>query len=318
MTKSGSLYYFSNTGGSPRNLYAAELDGLQVTKPPVPATGRLINQNMGSTWSRDGKYLAYYSFRGDSIKLLVKRSAETGEERTVALPTRVVSRFNAGPKWFPDNRSVLVESADAEGPGCGFYRLALDTGNTELLTRLSRNVTAYDLSPDGRTIFYAIETPDKRRILTRFDIDSHRETELRSVANLLAEREVVSLAVSPDGLQLATTLIGGVVEVRPIAVGQSREVFRPTVGEIGTGSLRQALAWTPDQRFLLFVQDDGALWKVPTVGGQAEKVGLPMQNIKNLAVRPDGKQIVFDANAGAAAGEVWALDNLLPASTGKK
>ena len=312
MTKSGTLYYFSDTGGRPENLYVTDLDTMHATKPPVPATERFIDMNLGSTWSRDGEYLAYYSFRDPSVRLLVTRSSKTGAERTVPLPTRVESPWKAGPKWFPDNRSVLVLSGDAQGAGFEFHRLALDTGNTELLTHLPLNVSSYDLSPDGRTIFYAT-VMDNGQKLMRLDIDSHRETELSNLAlpnvrlpfSALPGWEIVSLAVSPDGLQLATTLIGGVVEVISAAGGQSREVFRPAVPGISTGSLRNALAWTPDQRFLLFVQGDGALWKAPALGGEAEKVGISMGGIKSPAVRPDGKQIVFGASAGGGTREVW-------------
>jgi Tol biopolymer transport system component len=324
MTKSGTLYYFEPTV-SKSNLYVTDLDAMHATKPPVAATERFINRNLGATWSRDGEYLAYYSFRDTSADtssgVLVIRAVKTGEERTVPLPTRVVSRFSAGPKWFPDNRSVLVESGDAQGSGSGFYRLALDTGNTDLLTHLPRNVSSYDISPDGRTIFYAIVVDDGQKLM-RFDIDGHRETELRNAAFGLWQSgwEVVSLAVSPDGMQLATTLIGGVVEVRPAAGGQSREVFRPAVSELGTGALRQALAWTPDQRFLLWVRGDGALWKVPALGGQAEKVGIAMASIKNLAVHPDGKRIVFSGvgEPNTSTSAIWALENFLPAPNAKK
>ncbi|MGH9253546.1 MAG: LpqB family beta-propeller domain-containing protein [Vicinamibacterales bacterium] len=127
-----------------------------------------------------------------------------------------------------------------------------------------------------------------------------------------AVSEIVALAVSPDGLQLAMVLLGGIVEVMPAAGGQSREVFRPA-NELGsTGSLRQALAWTRDQRFLLWVRGDKSLWKVPAAGGQPEKVGIPMENIKNLAVHPDGRQLVFDAATGEPTEEIWALENFLP------
>src|SRR5205085_9419142 len=127
--------------------------------------------------------------------------------------------------------------------------------------------------------------PDGR--LMRFDIDSHRETELRKAvigqgSPLFAE--IVSVAISPDGMQLATIRIFGVVEVMPAAGGEPREVFRPEVSELGTGSLRQALAWTPDQRSLLWVRGEGSLWKVPALGGIAAKVGIPMRFIKNPAV----------------------------------
>ena len=99
VTRSGTFYYHSSTGGL-RNLYVTDLDSAQVTKTPAPGTERLVNVNVGPTWSRDGEHLAYYSFRdwsdsnttrltAASIRLLVIRSRKTGEERTVPLPPRV-------------------------------------------------------------------------------------------------------------------------------------------------------------------------------------------------------------------------------------
>jgi Tol biopolymer transport system component len=328
VTRSGSFYYQSITGGL-RNLYVTDLDNAQVTKMPVPATERLVNVNVGPAWSRDGEHLAYYSFRDTfdgsngmrltaaSIRLLVIRSRKTGEERTVPLPPRVafsVSRccFWGGPKWFPDNRSVLIELGDAQGPGFGFYRLAIDTGNTELLAHVPRTAVYYDLSPDGRNIFYTVGLDD-RMALMRFDIETRRESELKNIPCCLGE--FLSLAVSPDGLQLAMVLggpAGAILEVMPSAGGQPRQVFRPGSLELDAGAPRHALAWTPDQRFLLWVRgDDRSLWKVPAAGGQAEKVGLPMENIKNLAVHPDGRQFVFDAATEAPTREIWALENFL-------
>jgi hypothetical protein len=151
----------------------------------------------------------------------------------------------------------------------------------------------------------------------RFDIDTRRESELHSVA---VPTEIVSLAVSPDGLQLATVFVGGIVEVMPATGGQSREVFRPgTNSEQFTGALRHALAWTPDSRSLLWVRgDDRTLWKVPAAGGQPEKVGIPMQNIKNLALHPDGRQLVFDAETEEPTEEILALKNFPSAVNAKK
>jgi Tol biopolymer transport system component len=217
--------------------------------------------------------------------------------------------FWGGPKWFPDNRSVLIELGDAQGAGFGFYRLTIDTGNTELLAHVPGSALFYDLSPDGRTIFYT-KPLDDRVTLMRFDIQTRRESELKSIPCCLSE--FVSLAVSPDGRQLAMVLGGGIVEVMPAAGGQSREVFRPVDPGPDTGTLRHALAWTPDQRFLLLVRgDDRSLWKVPAAGGQAEKMGIPMENIKNLAVHPDGRQFVFDAATEEPTREIWALENFL-------
>lgn len=91
--------------------------------------------------------------------------------------------------------------------------------------------------------------------------------------------------------------------------GASREAFSAATWL--TGARYNALTWTPDGRFLLFVQDDWAMWKVPAVGGEAEKVGLSMRGMKSLAIRPDGKHIVFSAFEPAKR-EVWALENSLP------
>jgi Tol biopolymer transport system component len=315
VTRSGTFYYHSSTGGL-RNLYVTDLDDTQVTKTPAPVTERLVNVNVGPTWSRDGEYLAYYSFRLDpSIKLLVIRSRKTGEERTVPLPPRVAFSitgccFWGGPKWFPDNRSVLIESGDAQGAGFGFYRLAIDTGNTELLAHVPGRAPQYDLSPDGRTIYYAANALDGP--LMRFDIETRRESELKKLtATGAPASEFVSLAVSPDGLQLAMILVGGIVEVMPATGGQSREVFRPVSPELGTTWHLHSLAWTRDQRFLMWAREDKSLWRVPAAGGQPEKVGIPMEGIKNLAVHPDGRQLVFDAATEEPTHEVWALENFL-------
>ena len=93
------------------------------------------------------------------------------------LPIRVTGAV-IGPKWFPDNRSVLVLVRDAQGSGFGLYRLALETGSTGMLVHLNQNVSSYDLSPDGRTIFYIFHNGLMSRLI-RYDIDSHRETELK-------------------------------------------------------------------------------------------------------------------------------------------
>jgi tricorn protease len=326
-TKNGTLLYFQPTANR-LNLFVTEMEAGRATAPPVPATERLITDNVGSTWSRDGEFLAYYALQNTQADgrngatvhgVVIIRTAKTAQERTVPLPTRVTSRFGAGPKWFPDGHSVLVEAGDAEGPGFGFYRLSLDTANTELVAHLPREISSYDLSPDGRSIFYAIPDNAHHRVI-RLDIESGQEMELRNVPAGLWQSgdEVVALAVSPDGSELAMTLIGGAVEVMPASGGQPRELFRPAEPEGNTGALRQGLTWSPDQRFLLFFGGDRALWKVPAGGGEAEKMAISMTGVKSPTVSPDGKHLVFSAVAQLNPSKVLALENILPAQTAKK
>ena len=193
--------------------------------------------------------------------------------------------------------------------------MTLDTGNTELLARVPREVSSYDLSPDGRTIFYVLNTDDGQRLM-RFRIEQRQATELKDVTfpNGL---EIVSLAVSPDGTQVALTLLGCVVEVMQAGGGPSREVFRSSIPAENTGALRQALTWTPDGRFLLFARGDSSLWRVPASGGRAERVELDMR-VKTPALHPDGKRLAFVglpallSDGRPPRASVSALENFLP------
>ena len=104
ITKGGTLHYLESAPARP-NIYLAEIDGLRAAKPPVPITERVINQNVGSTWSRDGDYLAYYSF------LQVSADTRTGvpggsidpdgRGTDGAAATTSVVAFSGGPEVVP-------------------------------------------------------------------------------------------------------------------------------------------------------------------------------------------------------------------------
>ena len=319
ITPHGTLFYVT-PGSNPANIFTIALDaGTRAT--PVALTERLITSNEGPTWSRDGALLAYYalttgrdSLNGGAVPgTLVVRTASTGKERTVPLPPRTTARFGAGPKWFPDNSGVLIEVGDVEGRGFGLYRLTVSTGNTELLVHLPRDIWSYDLSADGRSIFYEILDDPVSRLI-RFDIDAHRETVLREKPTGAFEDEVVALSVAPNGRAVAMTLIGGAVQVMPAAGGEPRDLFRPHERELGTGALRQGLTWSPDQQFVYFVRGDGTFWRVPSKGGPAQRVAMSFDGaIKSPSISPDGKPLVFSGRAAADAipPTVWALDNVL-------
>ena len=154
------------------------------------------------------EYLAYYSFLQVSADtrtgVLVVRSTGTGEERTMPLPTRVSSRFRRARSGSRTIAPCWSKSGDADGPGFGFYRFAIDTGNTELLARLPREVSSYDLSLDGKTIFYVLNVEDGQKLM-RFDIEKTPGHGAEESWTFPGGLEIVSLAVSPDGAQLALT-----------------------------------------------------------------------------------------------------------------
>jgi Tol biopolymer transport system component len=199
ITQTGTLYYGVRASDR-RNIHAVELnERMHAITSPVPATERFVAGNMSPSWSGDGASLAYYSLRNPTV--LVIQSSNTGEERTVPVPAGVAP---AQPRWFPDNRSVLILAQNAQGPGSTFYRLEVDTGKTEPLLGVGRGIGSYDLAPDGKTIFYSFQSSGQPGAtgyytgrLMRFDIGSNREVELKK------NEWFINVAVSPDGTELA-------------------------------------------------------------------------------------------------------------------
>jgi Tol biopolymer transport system component len=317
-TARGALYYF--VPSPPRtNLYGGELSASGFTGA-ARATDRFADAtfghwNLNPEWSRDGALLAYYSVRRDqSNSVLVIRTMATGEERTIPLPPGVAAAVAPGldgPKWFPDNRFVMVLARDGSGPGVGFYRMSIDTGNTELLARLGENVSAFDLSSDGRTIFYG----RGNATVARIDIATQRETILKPADGT---SQVLSLAASPDTTSLAIKYLYGGVAIMPASGGASREL-RPASPSMGaTGQMRNGLTWTPDQRFLVLTLGPGEIWRMATTDGRAERLEISLPGeFAAPAVHPDGRRLVFQSTQGVnvSGGVMWKIENPLPRAT---
>jgi Tol biopolymer transport system component len=310
LSEQGTLFYY-RSGRSRQNVHMVTLDGMQATAAPVVTSERFVNANSGPSWSRDGQYLAYYSFRPQPF--LVVRAASSGEERDVALEAEVLSPYYAGPKWFPDSRSVLTLRQEPGSTAVGFYRRRWDVAEETLLHEIDVFPGAYDLSPDGRTIFYIRSDAGAGPgfgMLVAVDIASGRATTLRKDERLLA------VAVSPDGREVAYLKwirdadrpgSPSVVEIIPASGGPARQVFRDDPWL--SGARFNTLAWFPDGRHLMFVRDDGLLWRVPNAGGPATPMGVAMDaRIKSPAVHPDGSPLAF-GTVDADDNDVWLLEN---------
>lgn len=321
LAANGSLYYV--TGGG-RNGYVAELDGdMKVTKAPTLLSERFINSNGPAEWSPDGEQLAYYSFRGPRLDsrgttVLVVRTLKSGDEREILLRLEVTAFGQSAPKWFPDGKSVLVVSRERQRQGLGYHRLNLATGAIELLyyTKSSGPSTAVPgISSDGNAVYYVDgeNNLDAGKTLQRFDLDTRRNTELTN-----ATRVPTSFALSPDGAQIAyigaDSAGGAALEVMPAAGGPPRRIFFPA--NWIESSRYGGIAWSPDQRFLLFVRRDKGvsgpqtLWRVPVTGGAPEPTGIS-GSVTLPRLHPDGRRIAFGAGL-RAAGELWILEHFLP------
>jgi Tol biopolymer transport system component len=309
LTRNGSLFYATQSGMM--DVYTAPLDPAtgQVLAPPQPANPRLGGSNSSPAWSPDGRYLAYLSPERHALRINEQRSrvvsiraVEGGETREFPLKLLAIGQ----PHWSPDGRFLLAAGWD-EGVRPGAYRIDAQTGNAAAMAETANFIWRAVWAPDGLAIFYARgeEAARNSYILRMREIATGREEE-RYRGGIIR-----TLAISPDGRQVALTeeeerLRHTTLKVIPAAGGEPRELLR-----VESPAAVASLAWMPDGRHLLFVREN-TVWRVPVAGGEAQRVGLAMDRIRDLRVHPDGRQIAF--TAGSAAVEVWVMENFLPAT----
>ena len=119
--------------------------------------------------------------------------------------------------------------------------------------------------------------------------------------------------------------------VIPTAGGEPREMMRVAT-EVEPGELTHydkgqgigGVTWMPDSRSFLTrkrLNQSDELWRVPVDGGIPSKLdGIIDRNISLPSVHPDGRQIAYAVSETGPRqpGEVWVLENFLPATNAKK
>lgn len=298
--RDGSYYYGLQTGiidvyVSARDLRTGEL------APPVPAGTREVGSNRAPDWSRDGGQLAYVVQRSPWMlpgARVVIRSSAGGAEREIRPTIDHVELL----RWSADGRWLLVTGADADYRS-GLFRVDTQTGQATMITG-ARN---------ARSLFQEAEWTAQDSILYRIRDWSVEPGRLlaRNVTRG-QEREVLAavyrFGVSPDAKWIAystpATPKGHRLMIAPAAGGSSRELFH-WPGHI------MSIAWSPDGRHVLFA-NRGDIWQIAMEGGEPRKLLGGLSYVRELRVHPSGDRVAF--TAGEGTGELWRLENFLPAA----
>ena len=316
LTRKGALYYAKSD--NTEDVYVATLDPAtgKILEPPRPATERLVGNTLSPAWSRDGKYLAYYTLSGlEGYGDMVIRSLETGEERTLSPPISKPGYSGADMQWSPDGRFILRPGRIEREHG--LYLVDVRTGGVTSVVRMPDRVTAWGAvwAPDGKSIYYSRgDYSAKEDSIVRRNLETSRETILFEEDGLIGPP-----TISPDGrhLAFASPFIPGkgatALHIIASTGGEPREVVRLGQQELPISSFGPL--WTPDGRYLLYLTGDGTgknseLWRVAIEGGRPEKLDLTMEGLGELRVHPDGRRIAFSASQ--EVDEIWALENFLP------
>ena len=299
------------------DVYAAAFDPA-TAKPldaPAKVTERFIGANSGPDWSPDGRYLALT--RGtQNGAVVVLRSELDGTERE--LPMDLPRLHYRGPRWSPDGNSMLIFGPDRKGRW-GLYHVAVQTGAARPVTLHAEGgfVQQWQWTPDGTGAAYIRD----QQIMIR-DLATGRETALVQVRT---PESGGGLEFSRDGRWLAYTTQDSatkrmMLHVMSAAGGPPRELVR-----VEPPYEMYSPTWTPDGRYVLFTQmpsrhadpnPRGArrteLWRADVATGVTESMGIAMDGLVQVRVRPDGRRMAFTASSGMV--ELWVMENFLPSA----
>jgi Tol biopolymer transport system component len=324
LTNNGSLFY--STPGFLFDIFSATIDPETgtISKKPEKLFLPYEGHNTRPDLSPDGQKLAYISLRGPANRssVLCIYNLESGEVREVQ-PNTTFRRFGY-PRWTSSGESILLLAHHTE-LGKGLFSVNVETGITDLL--LSQDETFGDYyngwspvtSLDGKSIFFIQGTRNIDCRIMRRDYEGGKEVELYQMpayANNI-------IALSPDGEKLAVMMRERedvrVLKILPIEGGESLEIHR--FEQRGRAIID--IDWSPDGAYIYFEKDkqgsdegETQLWRIPSMGGEAQNLGLTMHRFMHINIHPDGKQISFGSyTMDEKAGAIWKMENFLPAGT---
>jgi dipeptidyl aminopeptidase/acylaminoacyl peptidase len=309
------LYYLSP---APRNLsgggtnFSARVNDVylaalnpetgDIVAPPVPIAPDPPGRAHAPAWSADGQSLLYRTrdeatFVWTGLKLLSMATGETREIRPSGIR-------NLGATFLArDGRSVIavgIVPADDGRRERHIYRVDIATGATsEPIGGPSEGVI--ELSADGRFVVYARAAPSQSgtAALVSRDLESGGD---RVIYEAAPKVQLNGVALSADDKQVAfREVVGGKTRLLVLSLddGRVREVI--TLSTTFTGG--QRTAWSPDGRFIYFVErpsrtsEADELWRVPSAGGPARKMlSFPAQ-IWHLRIDPTGRYLAFGSES---------------------
>jgi Tol biopolymer transport system component len=222
-------------------------------------------------------------------------------------------------RWDPGGGSLIVYAADDKGRP-GFHRIDLETGSYTTIVRSDQLEDPtprghFDVSPDGRTIWFATSAlDDVRWSLIAYDLHSGASRSITPV-EWRVRADAMSwwlgqISLSPDGAKLA-------VLAPDTTSGEPWVGTIPTDGGPFTPLARLEGAffgpeWTADGGSIVIWTGSPPQWTgwlIPADGGEPRQLEL-MEHVfpRGMKLHPDGRRITF--LAGESRGEVWVMEGL--------
>ncbi len=274
----------------------------------VPALGgperKLYPPHMGAAWrvgglgwSPDGKYLAFSEkLPGEELRRVSVLSVETLNKRVVTSPVPPVNLGDIRPRFSPDGKTLAF--------GRGFTAQGFDAwlvpaagGQPQQVTRGNEGFGGFTWTPDSAHLIYAGSWGGTWG-LWRIPL-AGGEPERLPVGGEYA----LAPALSRDGQRLAYVEASEDVNIWRYEVPRGSERPKPPTKLIASTVPEMAQQFSPDGKRIVFASgrsgNSSEIWVADSDGSnpvQLTNFEGPMAGTPRWS--PDGRQVVFDCNAG--------------------
>ena len=248
------------------NLVVADVDG--YNPHTVLTSGEPI---LSPAWSPDGERLAYVSFEGHKMQVVVQ-DVYTGNRRTVSS----FPGINGAPAWSPDGQRLALSLSKDGNPE--IYVLTLSNGSLSRLTNDSAIDTEPVWSPDGNSIIFTSDRGGSPQLYW-VGLGGEQPERLTFDGNYNA-----APALSPDGRSLAL-------------VHRQSDRFHIAIMDLQTrqlrilteGGLDESPSFAPNGRMIIYSTGQGdreVLAAVSVDGRVHQNLGLAGRNVREPAWSP--------------------------------
>jgi eukaryotic-like serine/threonine-protein kinase len=282
-----------------------------ATSPTGTLVYRSESDVMRLVWfDRSGKILGSVGSPGVYLNLAISSDAKTvlfdrvragfgtfdvcSLDLARGIETRLTSSpdTEAGPRWFPDGKSITYFAVSGGSPQ--LVRRYLTTGSEELLLPNTGFQEPMDVSPDGRTLLFCWRNAATFNLWTL----SLNEDDKQTPVPLLESTFTQEIArFSPDGRWVA--LVSN-------ESGRNEAYVLPRDGKgektqvSSEGAVAVNVRWGRSARELLYLSPDGRMFSVSVAAGAELRLGkastlfrLPTESMwRNFEVASDGERFL--------------------------
>jgi TolB protein len=246
------ITYVSQVGKG-KEIFVMDYDGARVKK--ITANNSI---NLSPSWSPDGQWIAFMSYRSGSPELKILSSK--GELRS-AFPQK--GELNSAPSWSPDGK-LLAFSSGRDG-NAEIYTLRPSDGSLTRLTRDAGIDTSPTWSPDGHSLAFTSDRSGSPQIWL-MDSDGGNVRRLNTELSYCDAPSWNPVPEEDESIAFTARVPGGFdIYVYDL---KERTIKRVTDG----GGINEWPRWSPDGRHLVFASNRSGGFDVYTMDADGDHV----------------------------------------------